>query len=100
MPELPEVETIKNELLPHIVGHHITGVTLDWEGIVRQPSAKEFRSRLIGQEITGIARRGKYLILSLSSGALLVIHLRMTGSLLINQDSSQPPKYSLSLIHI
>ncbi len=59
MPELPEVETIKNELLPHIVGHSITGVTLIWEGIVRQPSVEEFRSRLIGQEINGVTRRGK-----------------------------------------
>ena len=67
MPELPEVETIKNELLPYIVGHRITDVTLFWEGIVRQPSVKEFRSRLVGQEITGVARRGKYLLLTLTS---------------------------------
>ena len=37
MPELPEVETTKNELLPHIVNHHITGVTLFWDGIIHQP---------------------------------------------------------------
>lgn len=100
MPELPEVETIKNELLPHVVGHRITGVTLDWEGIIRQPSVSEFRSRLIGQEITGITRRGKYLIFGLSSGILLIIHLRMTGSLLIGQDSSQPPKYTRAIINL
>ena len=44
MPELPEVETIKNELTPHVVGRRITGITLFWEGIVHQPSAEEFRS--------------------------------------------------------
>ena len=64
-------------------GARITGVTLFWEGIVRQPSVEEFRSRLIGQKITGIARRGKYLIFSLSSGEVLIIHLKMTGSLLL-----------------
>ena len=64
MPELPEVETIKNELLPHIVGRRVTGVTLFWEGIVHQPSVEEFYSRLIGQRLTGLARRGKYLIFS------------------------------------
>ncbi len=100
MPELPEVETIKNELAPHVVGHRITGITLFWEGIVRQPSAEEFCSRLIGQEITGIARRGKYLIFSLSSGDLLIIHLKMSGSLLVSQDSSPPPKYTRAVINL
>jgi formamidopyrimidine-DNA glycosylase len=83
MPELPEVETIKNELAPHIIGHTVTDVTLFWQGIVRQPSVEEFCSRLIGQKITGVERRGKYLIFSLSSGEALIIHLKMTGSLLL-----------------
>ncbi len=100
MPELPEVETIKNELLPYVIGHRITGITLFWEGIVRQPSVEEFCSRLIGQEITGIARRGKYLIFSLSSGDLLIIHLKMSGSLLVGQDSSPPPKYTRAVINL
>ena len=67
MPELPEVETIKNELLPHVVGHRISGVTLFWDGMVRQPSVEEFRHRIEGQEIIGLIRRGKYLIFSLTS---------------------------------
>ncbi len=100
MPELPEVETIKNELLPYVVGHRITGVTLIWEGIVKEPLVEEFRSRIIGQEITGITRRGKYLLVSLSSGDLLIIHLKMTGSLLIGQDSSEPPQYTRAIIHL
>ncbi len=100
MPELPEVETIKNELLPHIVGHRITGVTLLWEGIVRQPSVEEFCSHLIGQRITGITRCGKYLVFGLTSSEVLIIHLKMTGSLLIDQDSSEPPKYTRAIIHL
>jgi len=100
MPELPEVETIKNELLPHIIGHRITGITPFWDGIVRQPSIAEFRSRIIGQKITGITRHGKYLIVSLSNDDLWIIHLRMTGSLLIGQDSSEPPKYTRAIIHL
>ena len=89
MPELPEVETIKNELLPHTIGRRVDGVTLFWEGIVRQPSVEEFYSRLIGQSITGLTRRGKYLLFSLTSTKVLIIHLRMTGSLLVGQDSSE-----------
>ena len=100
MPELPEVETVKNELLPYITGRCVTGVTLFWEGIVRQPSAREFCSRLIGQTITGIARRGKYLIVGLNSEDLLIIHLKMTGSLLIGQDSSEPPRFTRAIIRL
>ncbi len=93
MPELPEVETVKNELTPHIVGHRISGLTLFWEGIVRQPSVEEFRSRLIGQEIAGVARRGKYLILSLNGSEVLIIHLKMSGSLLLKPASAEADKY-------
>jgi len=100
MPELPEVETIKNELLPHIVGHRITSITLFWDGMVRQPSVEEFCSRLIAQEITGVARRGKYLIFSLNSGNLLIIHLKMTGSLLIKPASAEPDKFIRAVIHL
>jgi formamidopyrimidine-DNA glycosylase len=100
VPELPEVETIKNELMPHIIGRKLTGVTLFWDGIVRQPSVTDFRSRLIGQKITGLARHGKYLIAGLSSDDLLIIHLKMSGSLLISQDSSEPPKYTRAIIHL
>ena len=100
MPELPEVETVKNELSPYIIGRCVTGITLVWEGIVKEPSVEEFRSRLIGQRITGIARRGKYLIFSLSSGDSLIIHLKMTGSLIIGQDLSELPKFTRAIIHL
>ncbi len=100
MPELPEVETVKNELTPHIVGRKLTGITFLWEGIVKIPSVADFRSRLIGQKITGLARRGKYLIIGLTGDDLLVIHLKMSGSLLLSQDSSEPPKYTRAIIHL
>lgn len=100
MPELPEVETIKNELESYVVGYSISGVTLFWEGMLRQPLPKEFYTRIKGQEISAITRRGKYLIFSLSSGDLLVIHLKMSGSLLIGKDSFEPPKYSRAIIHL
>ena len=100
MPELPEVETIRNELEPYVVGCSISGVTLFWEGMLRQPLPAEFYSRISRQEITGLSRRGKYLIFSLSSGDLLVIHLKMSGSLLIGKDSSEPPKYTRAIIRL
>jgi len=100
MPELPEVETIRNELLPHTVGHRISGVTLFWDKIVRFPSAKEFSSRLPGQRIAGLQRRGKYLIFNLDSNEKLVIHLKMSGSLLLKPASAEPEKYTNAIIHL
>jgi len=100
MPELPEVESTKNELLPHIVGRRVSGVTLFWTGIVRQPSVAEFCSRLIGQKLTGVARRGKYLILSLTSGEALIIHLKMTGSLLLKPASAEPGRFTRAIIYL
>ncbi|HEX73884.1 MAG TPA: bifunctional DNA-formamidopyrimidine glycosylase/DNA-(apurinic or apyrimidinic site) lyase [Dehalococcoidia bacterium] len=100
MPELPEVETIKNELLPYLVNRRITGVTLFWEGIVRQPSAAEFSSCLKGKRIIEVARRGKYLIFSLTSSEALVIHLKMTGSLLLRSASAEPDKFIRAILHL
>jgi formamidopyrimidine-DNA glycosylase len=69
MPELPEVETIKNELLPHVIGRTVTGVEVFWEKMVRQPPVPEFRSRITGQTITNLTRRGKYLFFHLSAAS-------------------------------
>ena len=100
MPELPEVETIKNELSPHLIGRSISGINLLWEGVVRQPPVEEFCSRVIGKKLTGINRRGKYLIFSLSSGEKLIIHLRMTGSLLLKPASAEPDKYVRAILFL
>ena len=100
MPELPEVETIKNELLPHIVGHRITGFTLLWNRLVHQPPVEEFRSRLIGQRISGVGRRGKYLIFSLTSSEVLIIHLKMTGSLLLKPTPAEPDRFIRAILHL
>jgi len=100
MPELPEVETVKNELAPHLLGRKFTDITILWDKVIKQPSVEDFRSRLVGQEITGLSRRGKYLTIHLSSGDLLVIHLKMSGSLLISKDASAPPKHTRAIIHL
>jgi formamidopyrimidine-DNA glycosylase len=98
MPELPEVETIKNELIPYVIGRSINGVTLFWERILHKVTTAEFYSRILGQEIAGVSRRGKYLIFSLSGGDSLIIHLKMSGSLLIGKDT--PTKYTRAIIHL
>ena len=86
MPELPEVETIKNELTPWVVGQSFTQVTILDTKLVCGSSAEEVRRGLIGQKVESLGRRGKYLIFRLSNGRSLIIHLRMTGSLLLNPE--------------
>ncbi len=88
MPELPEVETIKRELSPQISGRRFTDVTIYDIKPIKKPAAPEFRRRLKGQSISSLERRGKYLIFRLSSGHTLVIHLKMTGSLLLNPEKT------------
>jgi len=84
MPELPEVETIKNELSPWVVGQSFTQVNILDTELVCGGSAEEVRRGLIGQKVESLERRGKYLIFHLSNGKSLIIHLRMTGVLLLN----------------
>jgi formamidopyrimidine-DNA glycosylase len=84
MPELPEVETIKNELSPWVVGQIFTQVTILDTELFCGGSAEEVRRGLIGQKVESLERRGKYLIFRLSSGRSLIMHLRMTGVLLLN----------------
>jgi formamidopyrimidine-DNA glycosylase len=98
LPELPEVETIKNELFTHVIGRRFANVTVCDAKPVKQPSADDFRRGLIGQSIKGLERRGKYLIFHLSGGNALVIHLKMTGALLLNP--KQPDGYARVIFHL
>jgi formamidopyrimidine-DNA glycosylase len=89
MPELPEVETIVNDLRPRIEGRRFTGVSIYCPEMVHHTSVEELKRRLPGQVIKEIGRRGKYLSFRLYSGEALIIHLRMTGSLLLKHKGEQ-----------
>lgn len=97
MPELPEVETIRTELSPYVLGREINGVTLYWDRMVREPSVAEFRARVIGQRITALGRLGKYLLFHLSGGEILVMHMKMTGSLLIDPEDD---RFTRAILHL
>lgn len=81
MPELPEVETTRRGLDPHITGRRIAVFTLQ-EPRLRWRVPGDLAAKLAGQRITGTGRRAKYLLIRLESGTLLV-HLGMSGSLRI-----------------
>ncbi len=92
MPELPEVETTRRDLVPQLVGRRIVGLELHWPRTLdRPPSRAEAEALLVDQPITGLRRRGKYLLIDLQGGAILVIHLRMSGRLGVVAAESQEP---------
>ncbi|MGZ4760018.1 MAG: DNA-formamidopyrimidine glycosylase family protein, partial [Acidimicrobiales bacterium] len=82
MPELPEVETIRRELEREAVGKKIKSVEVHGTRTVRRQTKKVFITRLEGAKITGVDRKGKYLVVKLDTDDLLIIHLRMSGQLL------------------
>jgi formamidopyrimidine-DNA glycosylase len=98
MPELPEVETIKNELAPWVLGQSFTQVTILDTELVCGGSAEEIRHGLIGQKVESLERRGKYLIFHLSNCRSLIIHLRMTGVLLLNPRGVD--RYARAVFHL
>lgn len=82
MPELPEVETIKRELEKVVLGKKITGATVHNPKVIREPSPDKFKNGLVNVTIKNILRKAKLLILELSNGKSLAIHLKMTGQLI------------------
>ena len=83
MPELPEVETLRRDLEREVVGKRVKQVEITgMRSIRRHPNKKHFAGKLAGHKITGIDRRGKYLLLGLDGGDILVAHLGMSGQLL------------------
>lgn len=91
MPELPEVETIRRDLQGEIVGRKIKAVDVrNGRTVRRHPSAKQFRARLEGRTIGSVGRAGKYLLLGLTDGDTLVVHLGMSGQLLRAKGTREP----------
>ena len=82
MPELPEVQTIVDDLIAaDLVGRTITSAAVSWERSIAQPSVAKFIRRIRGLQILGINRRAKFIIFNLAKDLDLLIHLRMTGRL-------------------
>lgn len=100
MPELPEVETIRRLLEPNIVGRTLARAEVWHPHVTGGLSARQFAQRLRGRTVTGITRRGKYLVFALERagdpGLCLVAHLRMTGRLLFLPPSA---RYGLPAAH-
>ncbi len=94
MPELPEVETVVRDLRRLLPGRTICAVDIYWAKAIATPGPGEFAARVCGQRITGVDRRGKFIVLHLERDELLV-HLRMTGQLLLVPASEEPDLHHL-----
>ncbi len=86
MPELPEVETVVNDLRRKIAGCRIIGVETDWPKYFKfAKSENDFKKHVVGKKIVDVRRRAKNILLYLSDGHLLLIHQKMTGHLLVGK---------------
>lgn len=90
MPELPEVETIKEDLRELVVGSTVERAEVLEPALVEQPSTEEFVRRLEGERITGAQRRAKHLIVELEGGDALVFQLKIGGQLLLVPPVREP----------
>jgi formamidopyrimidine-DNA glycosylase len=100
MPELPEVESVRRGLEKHLVGRRITRVEVGRERVVRRTSREELIDGLTNTVVTGAGRRGKYLLLPLDSGDVLMIHLRMSGQVLLAAGGALRPAHTHVVMHL
>jgi formamidopyrimidine-DNA glycosylase len=83
VPELPEVETVRRGLESVAVGNRVDHVLVTGRRTIRRQTIAAFEADLTGRTMVAARRRGKYLLVDLDDGAVLVIHLRMSGQLLV-----------------
>jgi formamidopyrimidine-DNA glycosylase len=99
MPELPEVEVVRLGLAPRLLGRCFLRVEAGEKSLRRQSPLRELQRWLVDRKITDLSRRGKYLVFTLEGGATLLVHLGMTGHLLLgSEDRPIPPLPHIHLV--
>ncbi|HUY06378.1 MAG TPA: bifunctional DNA-formamidopyrimidine glycosylase/DNA-(apurinic or apyrimidinic site) lyase [Acidimicrobiales bacterium] len=91
MPELPEVETVRRQLEERVLGERIISVSVTGRRTIRRQPKEEFSARLASRTIVAARRWGKFLLVDLDGGEVLVIHLRMSGQLRLEEDPDNAP---------
>jgi formamidopyrimidine-DNA glycosylase len=100
VPELPEVEVLRRSLIPRLLGQRIVGVEVA-NAALRQPVDVEgLREAATGRRVSGLGRRGKYLLIGLESQTTLVIHLGMSGRLTLVPGAEPPEKHEHVAFHL
>lgn len=100
MPELPEVETVRRGIEAQVVGRRITAVEVGRERTVRRTSREALIDGLTDVTVTAANRRGKYLLCPLDSGFELMVHLRMSGRLLVAAAGTPRPPHTHVVMHL
>ncbi len=102
MPELPEVETIRRDLEPLVVGRTITAVAIAGgaERLAVTHSPRALEHQLTGRRIEALGRHGKYMLATLDDERTWVIHLRMTGSLLHRPAEGEPGRFERARVDL
>jgi formamidopyrimidine-DNA glycosylase len=98
MPELPEVETIRRHLAPHVEGRTLLAVEVLDPRWTRPVAPEEVAAPVAGRRVRRLSRRGKYLVWELAGDAFLLVHLRMTGTLLL--DPLGAPAYTRAWLRL
>jgi formamidopyrimidine-DNA glycosylase len=100
MPELPEVEHVVRALRPVIVGRTIVATEVRLAKLIAPTAPTVFNRKLRGTTITGVSRRGKYILIELDSDLVMAVHLRMTGKFLLLSGDDQIPKHAHAIFYL
>ena len=100
MPELPEVEFVTRALQKLLTGRRISKATLMLQRLAPETTPRSFASGLRGSRVESIGRRGKHILIELSGGKVLVVHLRMTGRFLLVSDTAPLPRHTQAVFQL
>jgi formamidopyrimidine-DNA glycosylase len=100
MPELPEVEHVVRALRRLVSGSRILATEVTLPKLISPSSPAAFYRKLKGTRITGVSRRGKYILIELDSALVLVVHLRMTGQFLVLKPDDQLPRHAHAVFYL
>jgi formamidopyrimidine-DNA glycosylase len=100
MPELPEVETVRASLEPRLVGRRFEDVEILDSRLTRPLDSAEVAAELVGERVSAVDRRGKYLIVRFESGLVLLIHLRMTGNLVHSRNGARAESHVRAVVRL
>ena len=94
------METVVRGLRRCLTGETISDVTVNWARTIARPDPEQFALQLTGRTVTGVDRRGKWIVLRVDDGQTLLVHLRMTGQLLFETSARMPDDYTRVILHL
>ncbi len=101
MPELPEVETTARGLQRRLVGREVIATLgISWPPTLANVAPEELEALLAGRRVTEVGRRGKFVLIHLDDGAILAVHRRMTGNLIVRAAGEPPEKHTRLILDL